>query len=159
MDEKNNLDKKRKFTTPDQIKFTKKISVQALPKTNSPFAFNQIKPHHTARPAISENTVVEKISIKSTEDKFIIKEEPIIKSIKFKEHEPNITDKIVADKEFDFIYEFQQLIEKRGSTLSTSLCEKFISEMLNSFKKPLKNEDLEYAADCFVRIEKSKLYF
>lgn len=159
MNEKNNLEKKRRLTIPDQIKFTKKISVKSLPKTNSPFVLNQVKPDLTSQPAISENSIIEKKSVKPLEDRFKTKEIPIIKSIKFREHEPNITDKIVADKKFDFIYEFQQLIEKRGSTLSISLCEKFISEMLNSFKKPLKNDDLEYAADCFVSIEKSKLYF
>ena len=106
------------------------------------------------------NTKDEKmVFVKPSEDRFMIREEPIIKSIKFKEYEPNITDKIVANKDFDFIHEFQKLIEKRGSMLNTSLCEKFLSEMLNSFEKPLKIEDLEYAADCFVRIEKSKLYF
>ena len=126
MDEEKNSEKKRRFTTPEQIKFTKKISVKKLPK------------------------------IKPTEELSIEKEETLIKPIKIEDYDTNLTDELVANKEFNFINELQQLIEKRGSTLNSGLCEKFISEMLRSFEKPLKFEDLEYAAECFVRIEKNK---
>ncbi|MFX0187928.1 MAG: hypothetical protein ACFE8A_09340 [Candidatus Hodarchaeota archaeon] len=124
MDEKNNSEKKKRFISPSQIKFTKKISVKSLPKTS------------------------EEVSME--------KEEALIKPIKIAEHETNLTDEIEVNKEFNFINELQQLIEKRGSTLNSGLCEKFISEILRSFEKPLKFEDLEYAAECFVRIEKNK---
>ena len=130
---KKTIQKKKRFTTPEQIKFTKKISVKSLPKTTSPFE-------------------------KPTEESSIEKEEALIKPIKIKEHETNLTDEIVANKEFNFIEKLQQLLEKRGSTLNSGLCEKFISEMLRSFEKPLKFEDLEYAAECFVRIEKNKVF-
>ncbi|MFW9898879.1 MAG: hypothetical protein ACFFDO_06430 [Candidatus Thorarchaeota archaeon] len=133
MDEKNNSKKKKRFTTPEQIKFTKKISVKSLPKTTSPF-------------------------VKPTEELSIKKEEALIKPSKVEEHETNLTDEIVANKDFNFIDKLQQLLEKRGSTLNSGLCEKFISEMLRSFEKPLKFEDLEYAAECFVRIEKNRVF-
>jgi hypothetical protein len=158
MDKKKKKEKKKRFTTPGQIKFTKKISVKSLPKTTSPFEITRPEHIKNSQPAISEKTGDKTIFVKPTEELSIEKEEALIKPIKVEEHETNLTDEIVANKEFNFIDKLQQLLEKRGSTLNSGLCEKFISEMLRSFEKPLKFEDLEYAAECFVRIEKNKVF-
>lgn len=170
MDEKNNSEKKERFTAPEQIKFKKEISVKSLPKTpisektddseKSSLKSSKLslKPEDIKLSFKSKIERIQKvksnITIKSTTFE---KEELLVKpslKIPFKIHEPNLTDEIAVNKEFNWINKLQQLIEKRDSTLKTSLCERFISELLNSLKEPLKLEDLKYASDCFVQLEK-----
>ena len=169
MDEKNNSEKKERFTASEQIKFKKKISVKALPKTaisektveseKSSLKSSKLslKPEDIKLSLKSKIERIQKvnnnITIKSTT--FEKEELPVKPSLKipFKIHEPNLTDEIAANKEFNWVNKLQQLIEKRDSTLKTRLCERFISELLNSLKEPLKLEDLKYAADCFVQLE------
>ena len=171
MDEKNNSEEKERFTAPEQIKFKQKISVKSLPKT--PISETPVDSEKSSikssklslRPEdikISLKSKIERIqqinsniSIKTSIEKPIEKGELLVKpflKIPLKIHEPNLTDEI-AIKEFNWVKKLQQLIEKRNSTLKTSLCERFISELLNSLNEPLKLEDLEYAVDCFVQLE------
>ncbi|TFG20139.1 MAG: hypothetical protein EU529_15325 [Promethearchaeota archaeon] len=172
MDEKNNSEKKKRFTAPEQIKFKKEISVKSLPKTSisektvesEKSSLKSSKLSLTPEDIqLSWKSKIERfqkvnnnITIKSTTEKQIMKVERLVKpslKIPFKIHQPNLTDEIAVDKEFNWVNKLQQLIEKRDSTLKTSLCERFISELLNSLKEPLKLEDLKYAADCFVQLE------
>ncbi len=169
MDEKNNSEKKERFTAPEQIKFRKEISVKSLPKTpisEKTVESEKSSPKLSLKPEdikLSFKSKIERIQkvknniiIKSTTEKPIEKEKlPVKPSLKipFKIHKPNLTDEIAIDKEFNWVNKLQQFIEKRDSTLKTRLCERFISELLDSLKEPLKLEDLKYAADCFVQLE------
>ena len=166
MDEKNNSEKKKRFTAPEQIKFKKEISVKSLPKTS--ISEKTVESEKSSLKSsmlsltpediqLSWKSKIERfqkvnnnITIKSTTEKQIMKVERLVKpslKIPFKIHQPNLTD------EFNWVNKLQQLIEKRDSTLKTRLCERFISELLDSLKEPLKLEDLKYAADCFVQLE------
>lgn len=172
MDEKNNSEKKERFTAPEQIKFDKEISVKSLPKTSISEKTIESEKSSLKSSKLSLNPediklsfksnieriqkVKTNITIKSTTEKPIEKEELLVKpslKIPFKIYEPNLTDDIAVNKELNWANNLQQLIEKRGSTLKTRLCERFISELLDSLKEPLKLEDLKYAADCFIQLE------
>jgi len=172
MVEKKNSEKEEEFTAPEQIKFKKEISVKPLPKTpisektveSEKSSLNSskllLKPEDIKLSFKSNIERIQKInsniSIKTSIEKPIEKEDLLVKpsfKIPLKIHEPNLTDEIAINKEFNWVKKLQQLIEKRNSTLKTNLCERFISELLNSLKEPLKLEDLEYAVDCFVQLE------
>jgi hypothetical protein len=45
----------------------------------------------------------------------------------------------------------QQLIKQQGSSLSLNLCEQLLTELQSTLARPLTNEDLELAADIFVK--------
>jgi len=184
MNEKDEFEKKKKFTAPEQIKFAKKVSVNSInelgeksPKTTQKSAMSK---KLTLRPEdikISLKTKIarikkerKKITVKLAIEKSSIKEEiqvdvksvdtsiePIdaIEPIEYPEHDVNLTDVIMTYGEFNFAEELQKLIIRKGSALNTELCEKFISEMLDSLEEALKYEDLKFAAEIFVKIEKT----
>ncbi|MFX1504053.1 MAG: ADP-ribosylation factor-like protein [Promethearchaeota archaeon] len=54
----------------------------------------------------------------------------------------------------NFTKELQRTIIEKGSSLSLELCEKLITELQKSLGRPLKLEDVELAADFFVKQEK-----
>lgn len=62
---KKTIQKKKRFTTPEQIKFTKKISVKSLPKTTSPI----VKP--TEELSIEKEEALTKLFQK--ENRYLIK--------------------------------------------------------------------------------------
>ena len=196
MNEKDELEKKKKFTAPETIKFAKKVTVDSInelveksPKTTQKSAKlnSSLQPKGpsdkskklTLRPEdikISLKTKIErikkerkKITVKSAIEAPPIQEdvqvdaksvEPslekveIIEPIEYPEHDVNLTDVIMTYGNFDFSKELQKLIVKKGSTLNAELCEKFISEVLDSLEEALKYEDLKFAAEIFVKIEK-----
>ena len=49
--------------------------------------------------------------------------------------------------------ELRKLIEEKGSSLSINLCKQLISDLEKALSRPLKVEDLEMAAEVFVRNE------
>ena len=49
----------------------------------------------------------------------------------------------------------QIIIEQKGSSLSLVLCEQYISELQVSLERSLTYEDIELAADFFIKQEKS----
>ena len=197
MNEKDEFEKKKKFTTPEKIKFAKKVSVDSInelaeksPKTTQKSAKLNISPQPkgpsdmskklTLRPEdikISLKTKIErikkerkKITVKSAiktppiqedvqvEGKSVdssLEKVEIIEPIEYPEHDVNLTDVIMTYGEFNFAEELQKLIVKKGSTLKADLCEKFISEMLDSLEEALRYEDLKFAAEIFVEIEKT----
>jgi len=197
MNEKDEFEKKKKFTTPEKIKFAKKVSVDSInelaeksPKTTQKSAKLNISPQPkgpsdmskklTLRPEdikISLKTKIErikkerkKITVKSAIETPPIQEDvqvegksvdsslekvEIIEPIEYPEHDVNLTDVIMTYGEFNFAEELQKLIVKKGSTLKADLCEKFISEMLDSLEEALRYEDLKFAAEIFVEIEKT----
>ncbi|MFW9866299.1 MAG: GTPase domain-containing protein [Candidatus Thorarchaeota archaeon] len=56
----------------------------------------------------------------------------------------------------DFVKELQNIITKKGSSLSLKLCEKLIIELEQSLGRPLTMDDVHLAADFFVKQEQMK---
>ncbi|MFW9882410.1 MAG: ADP-ribosylation factor-like protein [Candidatus Thorarchaeota archaeon] len=71
----------------------------------------------------------------------------------FAPHE-DITKDIDKPMVINFTQELQKIIKKKGSSLSLKLCENLITELQKSLGRPLKMEDIELAADFFVKQEK-----
>ena len=61
------------------------------------------------------------------------------------------TLEVVEENDDDFPYMLQQLIEKQGSSLTLNLCEQLLSELQKTLARPLTAEDLQLAADVFVK--------
>ncbi len=53
----------------------------------------------------------------------------------------------------DFTKELQKIIEEKGSSLSLNLCENLITELQKSLDRPITIEDIQLAADFFVKQE------
>ncbi len=53
----------------------------------------------------------------------------------------------------DFASELQKMINEKGSSLSLKLCEQLITELHNSLGRTLTKEDINLAADFFVKQE------
>jgi hypothetical protein len=70
----------------------------------------------------------------------------------FGEHE-DIKKDIERPLVIDFTRELQKIIESRGSSLSLNLCKNLITELERSLGRPLKLEDIQLAADFFVKQE------
>ena len=60
---KENLEKKKKFSSPEQIKFSKKISVKALPKEENIFTSVPSKPQSESR--LKDSEVEKKLGVKA----------------------------------------------------------------------------------------------
>lgn len=54
----------------------------------------------------------------------------------------------------DFTKELQKIIEEKGSSLSLNLCENLITELQKSLDRPLTIEDIQLAANFFVKQER-----
>lgn len=194
MNEKDDLEKKRKFTTPEQIKFAKKVAPKTLPESEQqtppkipqkPIKLN-LSPQGpsggakklTLRPEdikISLKSKIEKIKKdrKKLTVKSAIQESPQpetlqadvdttqnvadVEPVEYPEHDVNLTDVIMTFGEFNFAKELRNLIKRYGSDLNDKLCEQYVNEMLETLEIALTYEDLKYAADIFVNIEKSLL--
>ncbi|MFX0060348.1 MAG: ADP-ribosylation factor-like protein [Candidatus Hodarchaeota archaeon] len=152
---------RKKFQVPDRIRFTKKIEVKPLPQD---IGLDQSK----VKLEIPKITPEEKIPTEKTEDLLLFKkEEKMDESIKTTlqpsdikvdlgvvvphAKRPAAPEKLV---EREFSQELQRLIEKKGSSLSLKLCDQLISELQKTLARPLKIEDIEMAADIFVKQER-----
>ncbi len=71
----------------------------------------------------------------------------------FSPHE-EIKKDIESPLVIDFTKELQQIITKNGSSLSLELCQNLITELQKSLGRPLTIEDIETAAEFFVKQEK-----
>ncbi|MFX1418844.1 MAG: ADP-ribosylation factor-like protein [Promethearchaeota archaeon] len=71
----------------------------------------------------------------------------------FAPHE-DITKEMDKPMVINFTKELQKIITMKGSSLSLKLCENLITELQRSLGRPLKIEDIELAADFFVKQEK-----
>ena len=58
---------------------------------------------------------------------------------------------LFQEKNEDFPSMLQQMIEQRGSSLNLNLCEQLLAELHKTLARPLTIEDLDLAADVFVK--------
>jgi GTPase SAR1 family protein len=170
VDERNQLRKiresRKKFEIPDKIQFDTKIKVKPLPgedqisqqKVKKFQSFGTLEKVNKEEKSLGGLTLFDKDE--KTEDKRFLtpsdvkidlkggkplKSEP--KPLIIEEKlEPTIDGVINPD-------ELKKLIEKKGSSLSINLCKQLISDLEKALSRPLKIEDLEMAAEVFVRNE------
>jgi GTPase SAR1 family protein len=87
----------------------------------------------------------------SSEGEEIDKEDITLDIDKVIPEEKRPTLEVIEKKDEEFPGILQQLIEKRGSSLSLNLCEQLLAELQKTLARPLTIEDLELAAEVFVK--------
>jgi hypothetical protein len=146
------IEAKKKFEIPGKIQFTRRIKVQPLPTSST-----EIEP-----PPIEIPKTPTKIKQK-TEDLMLFspndttvgeeidKEDITLDIDKVIPEEKRPVLEVVEEKDDEFPTILQQMIEKRGSSLTIYLCEQLLTELRKTLARPLNIEDLELAADIFVK--------
>ena len=172
IDEKTQLrklqDRKRKFEIPGKIQFDKKIEVKPLPsdgdkkavksKVKSFQSFGSLEdaPKEEKKELAGDLTLFDKSEVKK-EKRFLTPSDVKIdlKKPKARKSEKKpliIEEKLESTAEKDvFPEDLKHLIEEKGSSLSLDLCKQLISELEKTLSRPLKMEDLEMAANIFVK--------
>jgi len=146
------IEAKRKFEIPGRIQFTRRIQVRPLPTSNT---LIQAPPIEIPKSPIKIKQKTEDLMLFSTDDSSVeeeIDKEDITLDIdKVIPEEKRPTLEVIEEKDEEFPGTLQQLIGKRGSSLSLSLCEQLLTELQKTLARPLTIEDLELAAEVFVK--------
>ncbi|NVM45250.1 MAG: hypothetical protein HWN79_10060 [Candidatus Lokiarchaeota archaeon] len=146
------IDAKKKFEIPGKIQFTRRIQVQPLPTSN---ALIKAPPIEIPRSPTKIKQKTEDLLLFSTDDSSdgeeIDKEDITLDINKVISEEKRPTLEIVEEKDDEFPLMLQQLIEKQGSSLTLNLCEQLLAELQKTLARPLTVEDLELAANVFVK--------
>ncbi|MFX1267125.1 MAG: ADP-ribosylation factor-like protein [Promethearchaeota archaeon] len=161
------IESKKKFEIPGQIKFTKPVTVKPLPldksKIRSEITPKISKPeivpkiHSEIAPKISKPEIAPKMRPEITpkiskpeieKDELKIKESEIGKLTLFKPSEET-EEELTPSREFSKI--LKELIEKKGSSLSLKLCEHLINQLQTTLGRTLTLEDVETAAKIFIK--------
>ncbi|MHA1149073.1 MAG: Rab family GTPase [Promethearchaeota archaeon] len=135
------LERKKKFSAPKKITFTSKVGVKGLP-TAKPLPVAAPK----GKPIDKPDLALQKFKVKSDKNNATSP----AKSSAEGEYSEN---EVATNKEFEFPNELQKLITQMGGTLSMTLCEKYIEELINTLQRSLTYEDLRLAAKTFIRKE------
>jgi GTPase SAR1 family protein len=146
------IESKKKFEIPGKIQFTRRIQVQPLPTSNT---LIKAPPIEIPKSPTKIKQKTEDLMLFSTNDSSdgeqIDKEDITLDINKVIPEEKRPTLEIVEEKNDDFPYMLQQLIEKQGSSLTLNLCEQLLNELHKTLSRPLTVEDLELAASVFVK--------
>ncbi|MFX0179829.1 MAG: Rab family GTPase [Candidatus Hodarchaeota archaeon] len=156
------VESKKKFEIPGQIKFTKPVTVKPLPLDKSKIR-SEITPK-IGRPEIEKDeskikeTKIGKLTlfkpskdqIKGEKDTLKPEDIKIGASITPSEHKATIEEAIPSK---DFSKVLKELIEKKGSTLSLKLCEHLVNQLQTTLGRTLTLEDVEIAAEIFIKQE------
>ncbi len=170
------------FDMPRELKFKKKISVKPLPSSlPSIESLAQEKSDPITQPSTLEAAPQKLVSFQKLESKPV--ELKVIKTTEipprparslpstkkgekakttkakmpmelFGEHE-NLTKDIKKRKVSDYTTELQKLITEKGGSLSLNLCEQLVQDLEQSLGRQLTIEDVELAADFFVKQEQA----
>ena len=179
-EKRRNIETSIDFDTPKQLKFKKKISVKPLPlsvpaiETLAQEKDIESKPPPSSGESPRKLVSFQKLEPKPTELKIIrtteipprpkkftpsVKKDQKtkIKGVKmpmelFGEHE-ELTKDIKKLKGSDYAKELQKIITEKGGSLILKLCEQLIQDLVLSLGRPLTIEDVELAADFFVKQE------
>ncbi|MHA1913827.1 MAG: ADP-ribosylation factor-like protein [Promethearchaeota archaeon] len=180
MERRKEIEKTVDFGVPKQLKFKKKISVKPLPDSiPSIESLAQEKSDLLTQPPFAEESPKKLVSFQKLESKpaelkvvktteipprpkksmpSITKDEKTkIKGAKmpmelFGPHE-GLTKDIKKSKVSDYTNELQKIITEKGGSLSLNLCEQLIRDLEQSLGRTLTIEDVELAADFFVKQE------
>ncbi len=134
------LERKQKFKSPDQRKFSKKISVKSLPKVKTVLPPTPKKKKPQISQLKSEDVMLQLSSVVSSKPKAVSEAEKRLL----------IEDLIIKSK---FDKAIQSLIEEKGSFLSDALCNKYVSNLQEALNRQLTFDDLNLAAETFLRLE------
>ncbi|MFX1497722.1 MAG: Rab family GTPase [Promethearchaeota archaeon] len=141
------IESKKRFEVPGQIKFRDKIKVQPLPENKTKLLSEVPKFPETKREPEELKTKGDKIGkltlFKSSKDQIIEKDSL----------EPKTTLQQTTETSTQFPKQLQTMIENKGSSLSLKLCEHLINELETTLGRPLTVEDIETAANIFIKQE------
>jgi len=152
-------DMKKKFEIPGKIQFSKSIKVQPLPSSKS-----DVKaPPSTYRAQTSQKIEkkAEDLMLFSKSDSTVetkeaeLDKEDITLDINLvipEEKRPILEEKKISEELSNTL---QKIIEKKGSSLSLKLCLQLITELQKTMSRPLIMEDVELAAEIFVKHDSS----
>jgi GTPase SAR1 family protein len=177
------FEKTKEFEVAQPLAFTRKVTVKPLPTTDSSKVIQEqgkegeaqelsptpkkpikklvtfqklekqkeLTPLKITKPPLK---IIKKAAIPSdkTEDKDDIKPKVKMPMELFGPHE-EIKKDMEKPLVIDFTKELQQIITKKGSSLSLELCQNLITELQNSLGRQLTLEDIETAAEFFVKQE------
>jgi len=156
-------DSKRKFDVPGRIQFTKRVQVKPLPldktriESKPPADVAELEKKEVKPKALTKKT--EDLTLfktgdkKETPKKTFLQAHDIKIETDFKVYHTTKPESEAKEPEEDFPKELQILIEKKGSSLSLKLCEQLITELQKSLSRSLTVEDVEMAAEIFVKQE------
>ncbi|MFX1406609.1 MAG: Rab family GTPase [Promethearchaeota archaeon] len=151
---------RKKFQVPERIKFTKTIEVKPLPKeiVKDQVKFEAPRIFSEEKEAIATSEKAEDLTLFKKEDKApeSVKSKLKPSDIKVDFVVPHAKRPAPQERliEMEFSKELQKSIERKGSSLSIKLCEQLISELQSTLGRPLSIEDIEMAAEIFVKQEK-----
>lgn len=156
-------DMKMKFEIPGKIHFSKSIKVQPLPSKKSEIKAPQPPsaevPKTTYRAQISQ-----KIEKKAEDLMLFSKSDSTVETKEAELDKEDITldiNLVIPEEKRPILEErkigeelssaLQKIIEKKGSSLSLKLCLQLITELQKTMARPLTIEDVEFAAEVFVK--------
>ena len=171
VDEKNQLrkirDSRKKFEVPGKIQFDTKIKVKPLPSDEEKIipprprkfqTFGTLEKETKDEKSLGGFTLFNKAE-KAENKRFLTASDV---KIELKETKPLKVDTkpLIIEEKLETTAnkgihpeELRKLIEEKGSSLSINLCKQLISDLEKALSRPLKVEDLEMAAEVFVRNE------
>jgi GTPase SAR1 family protein len=146
------IEAKKKFEIPGKRQFTRRIKVQPLPTGSTEI---QPPPIEIPKTPTKVKQKTEDLMLFSTSDSSdgedIDKEDITLDIDKVIPEEKRPVLEVVEERDDDFPTILQQMIEKRGSSLNLNLCEQLLAELQKTLARPLTIEDLNLAADVFVK--------
>jgi len=154
-------DKKMKFEIPGKIRFSKSIKVRPLPSSKSDVKVppSAEVPETTYRAQASQQMEkkAEDLTLFSKSDSTVeakeaeLDKEDITLDINLvipEEKRPILEERKIGE---ELSSTLQRVIEKKGSSLSLKLCLQLITELQKTMARPLTIEDVELAAEIFVK--------
>ena len=153
------IESKKKFEMPGKIQFTRRVQVQPLPSSNSP-----IKPPPIEVPKATIKASRIPVVKQETEDLLLFSESDASEVVDIDKEDITLhIDEIIPEEKRPTLEQseseskkkypemLQAMIEQSGSTLSINLCFQLITELQKTLARPLTDEDIESAANFFVK--------
>jgi hypothetical protein len=183
-DRRREFDKTREFEVAKPLAFTRKLTVRPLPTGESSVdsaeeivsqdltptpekpikklvTFQKLEKESDLKPAKISKPPLKIIKKASIPPKKPLEKQPEAEKPKakmpmelFGPHE-DIKKDMEKPLVIDFTKQLQEIISKKGSSLSLELCQNLITELQKSLGRPLTIEDIETAAEFFVKQEQS----
>ena len=154
---------KRKFEVPGKRQFTRRVQVKPLPSNKS-----QLTPPSIEVPKATIKASRSPVADQKTEDLLLFSKSDASEAMNIDKEDITLhIDEIIPEEkrptleqseiesETNYPEMLQQMIEQSGSTLSLNLCSQLVTELQKTLARPLKVEDIESAANFFVKHDSS----
>lgn len=152
------MEQKKKFAPPKKIKFDKKVNVKSLETNKAKKSQTSRKPipktkniqqKQEGRTRLRASDVkIDLSALQNTQDRIAELSKNNTKVEKPEEKYSSI------DEVPDLSVLLQEMIENKGCILSLKLCSQYIEEMQNILNRDLKLNDLKFAVEHFIKLEK-----